>query len=75
MFLTPVFWFPESLPGRARFVLYNPLAQLLDVMRVPLLGGFVAPGTWWFLACLTCLNIAVAAVLYTKKRAQLIYWL
>ena len=75
MFVTPVFWFPESLPGRARFVLYNPLAQLLDVMRVPLLGGTVAPGTWWFLACLTCLNIMIAATLYTKKRSQLIYWL
>jgi len=75
MFMTPVFWFPESLPGRARFVLYNPLAQLLDVMRVPLLGGFVAPGTWWFLGGLTCLTVAVAAILYTKKRAHIIYWL
>jgi len=74
MFMTPVFWFPESVPGRARFVLYNPLAQLLDVMRIPLLGGFVAPGTWWFLAYFTCANIAVAAVLYAKKRSQLVYW-
>jgi len=75
MFLTPVFWFPDRLPARAKFILYNPLAQMLDAIRLPLLGGVVAPGTWWFLACLTCLNIAVAAALYTKKRLQLIYWI
>ena len=75
MFMTPVFWFPESLPARARFVLYNPLAQMLDVVRVPLLGGTVAAGTWWFLAMLTVVNGVVAAVLYARKRGQLIYWI
>lgn len=75
MFMTPVFWFPDSLPARAKFVLYNPLAQMLDIVRVPLLGGLVAPGTWWFLAALTVLNVAVAAVLYARKRRQLIYWI
>lgn len=33
MFLTPVFWLPENLPGRARYVLWNPLAQMLDLLR------------------------------------------
>lgn len=75
LFLTPVFWFPESLPDRARFVLYNPLAQLLDVVRMPLLGAAVASGTWWFLLYLTLLNVAVAALLYLTKRQQLVYWI
>ncbi len=75
MFLTPVFWLPESLPDRARLVLYNPLATMLDAMRTPLLGGVVSMGTWWLLVCFTCVNIGLAAVLYATKRLQLIYWL
>ena len=75
MFLTPVFWFPESLPNRAHFILYNPLAQLIDILRLPLLGAAPASGTWWFLLYFTILNVVVAGGLYVFKRRQLIYWL
>jgi lipopolysaccharide transport system permease protein len=74
MFLTPVFWFPEKLPERSRFILYNPLAQLLDILRLPLLGGSPAPGTVWFLIYFTSLNVAVAALLYAAWRRQVVYW-
>lgn len=75
MFLTPVFWFPDHLPGRAHYILYNPLAQLLDVLRLPLLGAAPASGTWWFLLYFTALNVIIAAALYTVYRRKLIYWL
>jgi lipopolysaccharide transport system permease protein len=75
MFLTPVFWFPSSLPNRTHFILYNPLAQLLDVVRLPLLGSSPAPGTWWFLLVFTLLNAAVASVVYRAYHRHLIYWL
>ena len=39
MFLTPVFWLPSSLPGRAQYILWNPFAQMLDLLRTPLMGG------------------------------------
>jgi len=74
MFLTPVFWFPDRLPGRAKFILYNPLAQLLDILRLPLLGGLPAPGTVWFLLLFTILNVAVAAGLYAAKYRSVVYW-
>ncbi|MFM7136334.1 MAG: ABC transporter permease [Planctomycetota bacterium] len=74
MFLTPVFWIPERLPERSRFILYNPLAQLLDVLRLPLLGGYAAPGTVRFLLYFTALNVAVAVVLYARWRRQVVYW-
>jgi lipopolysaccharide transport system permease protein len=75
MFLTPVFWMPDSLQGRAKYVLLNPLAQLLDVIRLPLLGGLPAPGTWRFLAVFTALTVAVAAVLYASCRRRVVYWI
>lgn len=75
MFMTPVFWFPENLPARAKFVLMNPLAQMMEVIRLPLLGAAPAPGTWWFLAILTALDIALAAILYSRFRKQLVFWI
>jgi lipopolysaccharide transport system permease protein len=75
MFLTPVFWFPESLPGRAHFILYNPLAQLLDILRLPFLGASPTGGTWWFLLYFTVCNVVIAALLYVAKRRRLIYWI
>jgi lipopolysaccharide transport system permease protein len=75
MFLTPVFWLPESLHGRARFVLANPLAQLLDIVRLPLLGSLPAAGTWWFLAVWTTLVVVAAGALYTALRRRVVYWI
>jgi lipopolysaccharide transport system permease protein len=75
MFLTPVFWMPDSLQGRARYVLWNPLAQLLDVVRLPLLGATPAPGTWRFLALFTTLVVAAAATLYATCRRRVVYWI
>lgn len=76
MFLSPVLWLPQSLPsGRLQFVLYNPLAQLLDVMRLPLLGQVPTRGSVWFLINFTCLNVAVAAVVFIAKRRQVVFWL
>ena len=74
MFLTPVFWFPSSLSGRSHAILYNPLAQLLDVIRLPLMGDTPAPGTLRFLVLFTTLNIALAAVVYRLYRRHLAYW-
>lgn len=75
MFLTPVFWLPDTLPSRAHFILYNPLAQMLDVLRLPLLGDSPASGTWRFLALFTLLNVAIAAALYARNRRRIVYWL
>jgi lipopolysaccharide transport system permease protein len=74
MFLTPVFWLPEKLPERSRFILYNPFAQLLDMLRLPLMGSLPASGTIWFLLYFTTLNVAVAAYLYRSCRRQVVYW-
>lgn len=79
MFLTPVFWIPdvlaqEDVPARTRFILYNPLAQMLDVLRLPLLGGRPASGTCWFLLDFTILAVVVAALLYATQRRRIVYW-
>ena len=75
MFLTPVFWLPESLPERAQLVLINPFAQMLDLLRTPLLGGIVANSTWIGLLAWTVINILLASAVFSRMRRRVVYWL
>ncbi len=75
MFLTPVFWLPESLPERAKLVLINPFAQMLDLLRTPLLGGVVENDTWLGLLTWTAINILLASAVFSRMRRRVVYWL
>ncbi len=75
MFVTPVFWLPDKLPPKGRLLLLNPFAQLLDVVRGPLLDRAPPPGVWASILGWTILNVAVAAIIYARKRSQVVYWL
>ena len=75
MFLTPVFWLPESLPGRARYILYNPLAQMLDLLRTPLMGGEASSHSWIGILGWTVVCVTGSALLFAKYRRRVVYWL
>ncbi|MFT4268714.1 MAG: ABC transporter permease [Xenophilus sp.] len=75
MFLTPVFWLPESLPARAEYILWNPLAQMLDLLRTPLMGGEATLHSWLGILGWTAANIVVCALLFRKYRRRVVYWL
>lgn len=75
MFLTPVFWMADGLTGRAQYILWNPLAQMLELLRLPLMGGVADAQTWIGILCWTALNLAVACVLFSKYRRRVVYWL
>lgn len=75
MFLTPVFWLPESLPDRAKYILWNPLAQMLDLLRTPLMGGEATLHSWFGILGWTVVNLVVCMVLFSKYRRRVVYWL
>jgi lipopolysaccharide transport system permease protein len=76
VFMTPVLWLPESLPKRAQaLVNYNPFAQMIDVVRLPLLGQCPTPKTYLVLLVSATVSCGVAAFLFSVCRRRLIYWL
>lgn len=75
MFLTPVFWMPENLPERAKLVLWNPLAQMLDLLRAPLMGNVSDSHNWTGVLIWTALAVAMATWLFSKYRRRVVYWL
>jgi lipopolysaccharide transport system permease protein len=75
MFLTPVFWAKESLPERANYILYNPFAMVLDILRSPLLNQLPATESWVGVLVCTVLTTSLAIMVFIKYRTKLIYWL
>ena len=75
MFLTPVFWLPESLPERAQYILWNPFAQMLDLLRAPLMGGVADAHNWSGILVWTAVNLAASSLLFPKYRRRVVYWL
>lgn len=74
LFLTPVFWLPEALPQRAQFVLWNPFAQMLAAVRLPLLGSLPSLGTIAYLLIFTIFNAVLAAAVWCVARRWLVFW-
>jgi len=75
MFLTPVLWLPENLPSRAEYILWNPFAQMLDLLRTPLMGGIANPYSWFGILGWTALSLIGSCLLFKKYRRRVVYWL
>ena len=73
-FVTPIFWKPELLKGRAYITDINPFFHLIEIVRAPLLGH--VPDLKHYLAALliTAINLAIASVFFTRFRARIAYW-
>lgn len=75
MFLTPVLWLPTSLPERGQYILYNPFAQMLELLRAPLMGNVPDAHNWNGIMAWTVVNIVAASWLFSKYRRRVVYWL
>jgi ABC-2 type transport system permease protein len=75
MFLSPIFWSPTLLGGRAWIVDYNPIAWMIETFRSPILGGDMRIDLWVRLAILTCVNLALGVVVLHRVRDKITYWI
>lgn len=76
VYITPVFWKPEALPVDVQpWVMLNPFAILIAVVRDPLLGRAVPDGTWTAALALSFGGFALALPIIGRYRRRLVYWL
>ena len=76
MFITPLFWPPESLGGRAQILVdANVLYHMIDVVRSPLLGKPVALHSYLVTIGLAIVGWVGTLWLYERKRQRLVYWM
>lgn len=75
-FVTPVIWKPEALPPFAQtYMMINPFAVFLDLLRAPILGP-QSTSHYWLIACgFTTVALALASAVFIRYRAKITYWL
>ena len=74
IFVTPVFWSPDDLPGRPALVLFNPLHYLIDIVRKPLLGQWPGLGTYAAAILIVIAGWVVTFVFFQRFRRRIAYW-
>jgi ABC-type polysaccharide/polyol phosphate export permease len=76
IFFTPVFYKLSALNHSARGALlgWNPFTYLLSGFRAPLIGAPLLPSYYIGTAIVTLANLVVAAVVFTRLRSHLPYW-
>lgn len=75
IFLTPVFWRPETIRAH-RFVLHgNPFHHMLEVTRRPLLGEPVSPESYIILIVTALAGWAIAFALFSRTRRRVVHYL
>ena len=75
MFLTPVFWDPDQLPGRHWAVVVNPFAWPIQSFRDPLLGNSPDVLLWLLFLGATVVNCVIGLLTFSATHRQIRYWL
>jgi ABC-type polysaccharide/polyol phosphate export permease len=75
-FVTPVMWQPTLIPGGTAHLLLglNPFYHLLQVMRLPLLGGQPTLENWLLTIGLAAAGWALATTLLRRFGRQIAFW-
>jgi ABC-type polysaccharide/polyol phosphate export permease len=74
-FATPIMWRPDVLKEFPWIANFNPVARLIDIVRLPLLGIDPGQGSWiWSIATLILAFLAAAFLLGRYSR-RIAYWL
>lgn len=75
-YVTPVIWAPSSLPhGAVQFVVMaNPLASVLQVMRLPWLNQQPTMFNWAIAALTAVLSLGFGALVFKKFDNRVAFW-
>jgi lipopolysaccharide transport system permease protein len=74
-FITPVIWIPDQLGERAYLALFNPFTYFLELIREPLLGRIPDAHTWALALAVTVVGCAATALVFSRFRSRVPYWL
>lgn len=78
MYVTPIMWMANHLPGgtRSRLMLeLNPFYHLISVVREPLLGGTATQLNWMVMIGMAIIGWTIALLFLNRYRSRITYWL
>lgn len=75
IFMTPVFWKPDTFPERHALLILNPFYHMLEAVRAPLLGAPVAAETYLILTTMALIGWALTFAVFTFTRRRIVHYL
>ena len=73
-FVTPVIWKPEQLGGFQKFLPLNPLYDMIEVVRGPMLADPVSPRIWVGAILFSAVVCGVSWAFFVKARGRVAFW-
>ena len=74
-FITPVLWKPEQLGHAAWLLPLNPIFDLLQIVRAPLLGMLPGLRIWAGAGLFSVVLLAVSWAFFTRARGRIAFWI
>ena len=73
-YITPIMYREESLTRYALIVQLNPLAYLIDIVRLPLLGETPSAVIWLFCLAIAAIGWCVTLMMTNRYLNRIAYW-
>lgn len=74
MFLTPIFWLPEQMPGLMKYLWWNPFFHYIEIFRAPLITEEIPVDSWIFTGVFFVLVSVAGFALFARYRQRLVFW-
>lgn len=75
-FVTPIFWKPSQFPPETQYLLaLNPFADLLSVVRDPIMGDIPGPAEWVGALVFAIGGFLLAVPLIGRSQHRIVFWI
>lgn len=74
-FLTPVLWVPSVMGRLGEYTYWNPFANFIEIVRMPLLTGTVDSFHWIYVCSFTGLGAMLSVAAFLFSRHRIVYWI
>ena len=73
-FVSPVLWKPELLHDRQVWLVLNPVYDVMEVVRGPLLGQSPSLLIWFAAIAITAIVCAMSLAFFVRFRGRIAFW-
>jgi ABC-type polysaccharide/polyol phosphate export permease len=75
IFMTPVFWKPDSIRSNHAVLVFNPFYYMLESIRTPVLGGVTAHHTYAILVIMAVAGWIITFATFARTRRRIVHYL
>jgi lipopolysaccharide transport system permease protein len=73
-FISPIIWMPSQFKNASVVISLNPITYLLKVTRDPIMSRSVPAVDWFIAASFAVTAVFIAALIYSRYRARVVFW-